>query len=121
MLKPGRDGDEYKAPRHRHCLGAAWPIVHLGATLGGRDTELPGVVLPPAVRGSASCESASVLQARRERGEREAAVHGHGGGAYDCIPDTKGSRGVPAPAVCSAVSREPAGMSPASDERRELE
>src|SRR3989442_7785578 len=98
MLKPGRDGGEYKAPRHRQCLGAAWTIVHLGATLGGRDTELTVVVLPPAVRGSASCESASVRHARRERREREAASHGHAGPAYDCIPDTKSSRRGPAPA-----------------------
>src|SRR3989442_15182647 len=118
MLKPGRDGGEYKAPRHRQCLGAAWTIVHLGATLGGRDTELTVVVLPPAVRGSASCESTSVRQARGKRGEGEAAGHGAGGSAYDRIPDTKGSRGVPAPAVCSAAAREPAGMSPPSDDRR---
>src|SRR5439155_471636 len=84
-------------------------------------TELVFRIPPPAVRRPAAREAAGVIAAASQRGEREPAAHGHGGGARGRGPVAELAVVVITPAVRRPADGQTACVSPARGYRGECE
>ena len=80
MAVPGGDAGEVGSDRDGDGQRAAW--IGALAQLGSRGAvpQLTVVVAAPAVPGSVGGAAAGVREAHTQRGEREAAGYGRGGG-----------------------------------------